>query len=982
MPMSTMTPRSRTTTTWVFSGLLVLANVLIWLSPRNSPPNFLGAVLLFCVLPGQLAIQLIFPLPYPKPGVRLLLGMALSYAMSNVVVFVLTIIPTRMELVKLVATLDLISLIFLALHLFISLKPWDENRKYVHVSWPYIAVLLMLLIFFRLIGLGFAEFIMADELSIMSTVTDVLSSEAPTLPILLDRGKPIIETSTVTAFVLFNRGYSEFAVRLPFALASLASVLFLYLLGRVMFSESIGFIAASLFALEGTCLAVSRFAQYHGIVFLMTLSSLYCFAEANFVTEEKTRSRLLILGSLFFAFGCMTHYDAIMILPVLIILYFRLNLLPTRENILLLAVCISMIILIVAPFYLPLTFSAESERARSYVISKRVGLGTGLFNNIQTFIYTEMLFRNSIYYVIVMVSSLFGAIVFKLRRHLMMKSSMFPIWLLFGAGLLISTSYPNLVQLGQVNLAMVAFIPLFLASFLTSAVEFPHRMSWLWFITPITVYGFLTQNPGSHLYTMYPSWCLISATFILRVWSYIRNQLGLNTPRYVSWSIYTAFVAIASGYLYMFFIQQNPGYVVDFPQHKNEFYWGPHQTRPMPNERIFDGVPRQGGWKVIKYLYEIGTLRGHLRLAGARDTFEWYMGYGWDWDDTSRYILYSETPEYTYQQGHKRQGDLPLNVIQESSCLTGRVLVRSAPKILIYESRTTDCLPSSVRDFQFEEYAPLYDDTNSLDQRLRYKEMSVDNRTFFRVADLIEKTSYQTDGIIFTDRYQAGIFGYHYNGALPYFGPAASVWYPDDLGAQLSTKTIPGSKSYIILWATPGSKERQMWDAWFAQKDNLLEQAWYGNEGLIIYSNSSKQQLHLLTGTKVGGQIELLAYQVRTKPGRQAMTVTLYWAVSQHPTENYTVFTHLVDKNGRLLGQQDNQPVEGTYPTTDWRTDKVIPDTYEILLNQPLEDDYYIAEIGLYDAKTGQRLSTEGENSLTEGRISLPFSFHQEVNRN
>jgi hypothetical protein len=84
--------------------------------------------------------------------------------------------------------------------------------------------------------------------------------------------------------------------------------------------------------------------------------------------------------------------------------------------------------------------------------------------------------------------------------------------------------------------------------------------------------------------------------------------------------------------------------------------------------------------------------------------------------------------------------------------------------------------------------------------------------------------------------------------------------------------------------------------------------------------------------------------------------LSLYWQSNGPTAIPYTVFTHLVGSDGQLYGQWDNQPVRGTYPTTDWLPGESVVDQYEIPVSPDAPAGDYHLLVGLYDAATGTRL--------------------------
>jgi len=125
-------------------------------------------------------------------------------------------------------------------------------------------------------------------------------------------------------------------------------------------------------------------------------------------------------------------------------------------------------------------------------------------------------------------------------------------------------------------------------------------------------------------------------------------------------------------------------------------------------------------------------------------------------------------------------------------------------------------------------------------------------------------------------------------------------------------------------------------------------------------------QVHFL----FGNQIELIGFSVGmpgacsgatcvARPG-DSLPMRLLWRALGTPQEDFTVFVHLLDANGRLISQKDSQPQDGTYPTSFWDSGEIVPDWYELPI--PLDTppgDYAIA-LGLYRLADGTRLPVVG----------------------
>ena len=95
--------------------------------------------------------------------------------------------------------------------------------------------------------------------------------------------------------------------------------------------------------------------------------------------------------------------------------------------------------------------------------------------------------------------------------------------------------------------------------------------------------------------------------------------------------------------------------------------------------------------------------------------------------------------------------------------------------------------------------------------------------------------------------------------------------------------------------------------------------------------------------------IELAGYNL-DRTG-DALKLTLIWKSLKTIEADYTVFTHVLDRSGQQIAGKDNQPVNGTYPTSHWMPGEYVIDEYVI----PGVPDEFEIEVGLYDPETGAR---------------------------
>ena len=87
-----------------------------------------------------------------------------------------------------------------------------------------------------------------------------------------------------------------------------------------------------------------------------------------------------------------------------------------------------------------------------------------------------------------------------------------------------------------------------------------------------------------------------------------------------------------------------------------------------------------------------------------------------------------------------------------------------------------------------------------------------------------------------------------------------------------------------------------------------------------------------------------------------SVTVTLYWKALRRPDFDYSVFVHLVDGEGNLVGQQDHAPgSDRNHPPLTWRPGEEIADPHRIPLIAAPQGALEM-RIGVYNWATGERL--------------------------
>jgi hypothetical protein len=123
----------------------------------------------------------------------------------------------------------------------------------------------------------------------------------------------------------------------------------------------------------------------------------------------------------------------------------------------------------------------------------------------------------------------------------------------------------------------------------------------------------------------------------------------------------------------------------------------------------------------------------------------------------------------------------------------------------------------------------------------------------------------------------------------------------------------------------------------------------------------------------LGDQVELIGYNMNRRAAAPGETIrlTLYWRARTTMANDYTVFTHVLERPERLWAQHD-KPL--TPPTSTWTVGQVVSDTYDLTVKPDAPAGVYEVEIGVYDADspTFERLRViTGDGRITENYILL-----------
>jgi 4-amino-4-deoxy-L-arabinose transferase-like glycosyltransferase len=230
--------------------------------------------------------------------------------------------------------------------------------------------------------------------------------------------------------------------------------------------------------------------------------------------------------------------------------------------------------------------------------------------------------------------------------------------------------------------------------------------------------------------------------------------------------------------------------------------------------------------------------------------------------------------------------------------------------------------------------------------------------------------------------------------------PAASYWYlgrTDYYAQEKSADVFRNSKSEMVdMWigahwvSNPEELDAALrkGQVWFVtDKDRLqeeysrvLRQQILARMELVFKGEANQAYVFLPKAkpviipsqpdvqveARLAGQVELTGFsldQAALLRGAPAQ-LTLFWKALQ-PMDDYKVFVHLRDRNGRTVAQADHIPSEAlvALPTSTWLEGKIVPDVSYLQVPADTPPGEYQLLVGMYNADTMERLAVEGDTT-------------------
>ncbi len=602
-------------------ALLAVAHLLLWL-PLPLFLSAIGALLLTAFVPGLLwADFLVGRSNRPPTGFEYLLyGIGLGY--SNMVILMLLVqaLPGPVAWWHTLLAFDGVTAV-LWLWLFwqsgatqaatapgidelllspkANLTGKTENVR----GWLIAGGVALLLIggFFRVGNLGYAEF-QGDEARAALRAAAIIQGYDD---VLLIHKKGPTEILLPTVIYSLTGHLNETTARLPFALANLAALFAIWLLGWRLFGPVAGWAAAFLLAFDGYFIGFSHIVQYQSIVILV--SALAVLIAYRLLRQPEALARYLLLAAILVATGLLSHYEAAQAaVPVGFLLLALLWQQPRQWLRLVIATLPAVIVggILLAIFYVPFVLHPNFQATYTYLVDRRVG-GAFPYNNLADFFLRSAVY-NSTYYVLLMIGLAVVALLWAYQRYLPR------VWYAIAGVLVLAIIAVTFwradgLTIGATDLMVVPFVLALLLVWLLPRLPVEERLLWLWFGAPLLVAFFFTEKPRTHIYIFFTAWALLVGMVIAYGWQMLRQRAGATVAIGAGFATTLIATVVFGTYAYWYFVHSGVEVLQNWQTQRPAGYWVPYSE---PDNKAIFGFPLSNGWKVVGTLYATGQITG------------------------------------------------------------------------------------------------------------------------------------------------------------------------------------------------------------------------------------------------------------------------------------------------------------------------------------------------------------------------------------
>ena len=693
------------------AGVALVANLALFLSlPLMWQAT--AALILIGLLPGFFFVEWLLGAgesALPEPWERSLYAVGAGYGIASFTLLLLSYLPGPLEWWHTLLTFDLILIVLLVV--LLRRRPADSGQASVApdqdpATWPDLFAqsnrgwLLVGLLTLALVGgllrfsdLAYSEF-QGDESRAALRAAEVIQGYSDAL---LSHKKGPAEILVPTGIYSLVDRLNEAMARLPFALANLAALFAVFLLGWRLFHPLAGWSAAMLLALDGYFIGFARIVQYQSIVFLTVV--LVVLVLYRLVRQPQALSRYLTLAAIFLATGLLAHYEAaLVVLPAAYLVYAlwrRGAGLAKLARALVAPVVVGTVML--ASFYIPFILNPSFGITYAYITVNRIGT-TFPYNNLVD-VFERTTLYSSIYYLLLLIGCAVISLAMIYKRNLRGLAAWIAIALLC-AGVAVSFWQPTWLTVAGHDQTWLFFAAAIAAAWLMPDFTVEERTVWIWFGVPLVFMLFFTLTPNTHVYGFFIPWTLIAGMVLACGWQRLRQRHGVRVARLIAVPVAVFLIALFGNYEYWYFAATDLEVLRTWRENRPGGYY---VTYDMPTRMSIFGFPLKNGWKAVGALYADGILDAPFDLHGKEPVADWYTRGTGQCPRDHVYYLWHESVE---------PADLGYNTVvrqqieEQGYQSFGVVEVNGQPRLRIYKLSDT---PVAEQLFSVEDYEERFD---------------------------------------------------------------------------------------------------------------------------------------------------------------------------------------------------------------------------------------------------------------------------------
>jgi len=285
----------------------------------------------------------------------------------------------------------------------------------------FLGILIVFTVYTRFYNLGYSDYI-GDE---HKAFIELSSGQSLGNFFMTQRKGPMQFIVSHIPYLITGNFRNELAQRIPFSLASLGAVIvFYFLIKKLTKNTYTAFLSAFFLTVNGFIVGFGRIAQYQNLNLLFSFLALYFYADLIGNKNDTNFLKSSLYGTLFWCLSILSHWDAIFIFPVVVIIFFKYLKNQKQESEDKKKLFVKNFILgcfVLLPFLVPYTYFQITNQENMSYFGRRIEIGHFLYEryNLLITLYNPFLTLH-----ILIIFGILGALIYK-------KSYIFSAWFLF-----------------------------------------------------------------------------------------------------------------------------------------------------------------------------------------------------------------------------------------------------------------------------------------------------------------------------------------------------------------------------------------------------------------------------------------------------------------------------------------------------------------------------------------------------------------------